>query len=112
MMLDLFTSRKQWKSFLEQYSDNNIKSAIADESIWPFFISAFKGISETPIIVVTSTRERAVQLQKEIRCISPETKISIFGGIGSSIFYRNRKVDQESLAEKLNSIKNLIEYSK
>jgi transcription-repair coupling factor (superfamily II helicase) len=112
MILDLFTSRKQWKSFLEQYSDNNIKSAIADESIWPFLISAFKGISGTPLIIVTSTRERAVQLQKEIRCISPKTKISVFGGIGSSIFYRNRKVDQESLAERLNSIKNLIEYSK
>ncbi len=112
MILDLFTSRKQWKSFLEQYSDNNIKSAIADESIWPFFISAFKGITGTPLIIVTSTRERAVQLQKEIKCISPKTKISIFGGIGSSIFYRNRKVDQGSLAEKLDSIKNLIEYGK
>ncbi|MEE8324349.1 MAG: transcription-repair coupling factor [Candidatus Humimicrobiaceae bacterium] len=112
MILDLFSSRKQWKSFLEQYSDNNIKSAIADESIWPFLISAFKGIICTPLIIVTSTRERAVQLQKEIRCISPKTKISIFGGIGSSIFYRNRKVDQGSLAEKLDSIKNLIEYSK
>jgi transcription-repair coupling factor (superfamily II helicase) len=112
MILDLFTLRKQWKNFLEQYSDNNIKSAIADESIWPFFINAFKGISGAPLIIITSTRERAVQLQKEISCISPETKISIFGGIGSSIFYRNRKVDQESLAEKLNSIKNLIEYSK
>lgn len=112
MILDLFTSRKQWKSFLEQYSANNIKSAIADESIWPFFISAFAGISGTPLVIVTSTRERAVQLQKEIRCISPKAKISIFGGIGSSVFYRNRKVDQESLAEKLNSIKNLIEYGK
>ena len=66
MILDLFSSRKQWKSFLEQYSDNNIKSAIADESIWPFLISAFKGIIRTPLIIVTSTRERAVQLQKEI----------------------------------------------
>jgi len=112
MILDLFTSRKQWKSFIEQYSTNNIKSAIADESIWPFLISAFAGISGTPLVIVTSTRERADQLQKEIRCISPKTKISIFGGIGSSVFYKNRKVDQESLAEKLNSIKNLIEYGK
>ena len=91
MILDLFTSRKQWKSFSEQYSDDSVKSAIADESIWPFLISAFRGTLCTPLIIVTSTRERAVQLQKEIRCISPETKISIFGGIGSSIFYRNRK---------------------
>ena len=109
-MLDFFTSRKQWESFLEKYLNNNIKSVIADESIWPFLVSAFTGISGTPLIMVTSTRERAVQLQKEIRCILPQTEISVFGGIGSSIFYRNKKVDQESLAERLNSIKNLIEY--
>ena len=112
MMLDFFTSRKQWKSFSEQFLSSNIKSVIADESIWPFLVSAFTGVSVTPLIMVTSTRERAVQLQKEIRCILPQTEISVFGGIGSSIFYRNKKVDQESLAERLNSIKNLIEYGR
>ena len=94
MILDYFTSRKQWKEFSESYKNNNTPPAvIADEDIWPIFISAFTMLTGIPLIMVTSTRERAIQLQSEISCILPDKKITIFTGMGSSIFYKNKRVD-------------------
>ena len=113
MILDYFTSRKQWEEFSKRFKNNNIPAGvIADEDIWPMFVSAFTRLAGTPFIIITSTTERAVQLQKEIGCILPEKSISIFTGIGSSIFYKNKRVDYDSLAERLNTVKNLMDFPK
>ena len=117
MFLENFTSEKQWQQFIEKYeranteckkgSDTSLDTLIADENIWPFTISAFLKSFNIPVLVITSTLERAYELEKEIKCIIPEVKIFNFPSLGNSIFYKNKITAAENLSRRLNIVKNL-----
>ena len=118
MFLDNFILDKQWQQFIKKYK--NAKSSgstdreviphtlIADEDIWPFVISAFFRGTNFPVLVITSTHERAFKLEQEIKCIIPDVEISSFPSIGNSIFYKNKTTPAENLTKRLNVVKNLL----
>ena len=110
-MIKYFTETLQWKEFVEEYKNNIPDTIIADEAIWPFIVSDLNRLSGALPIMVTSTRERAVQLQKEIGCLLPEAVMSIFTGMGSSIFFKNKKPDNQSIVERLSTIRNIVDFS-
>ncbi|HAJ94964.1 MAG TPA: transcription-repair coupling factor [Actinobacteria bacterium] len=110
-MIEYFTETLQWKKFAEEYRNNMPDTVIADEAIWPFIASDLNRLSGAPSIMVTSTRERAVQLQNEIGCLLPQAAISIFTGIGGSIFFKNKRPDSQSIAERLGTIRNIVDFS-
>jgi len=118
MFLENFTSEKQWQQFIEKYerantedkkgSGGSLDTLIADENIWPFIISAFFKSFNIPVLVITSTLERACELEKEINCTIPGVKIFNFPSLGNSIFYKNKITATENLTKRLNTIKNLF----
>jgi len=118
MFLKNFINEKQWQQFIEKYERTNIKgkkngaanldTLIADENIWPFVISAFLKYFDIPALAVTSTFERASELEQEISCIVPEIKILNFPSLGNGIFYKNRITAPENLTGRLNVIRNLL----
>ncbi|MCD4669618.1 MAG: transcription-repair coupling factor [Actinomycetia bacterium] len=111
-MIEYFTETLQWKKFVEEYKNSNMPDSVtADEAIWPFIAGAFSSLSGIPAILITSTRERAVQLQKEIGCLLPQAAISIFPGMGGNIFFKNKRPDNQSMVERLNTIRNLVDFS-
>ncbi len=111
-MIEYFTETLQWKKFVEEYKNNIMPdTVIADEAVWSFIVSAFSKLSGIPSVMVASTRERAIQLQKEIGCLLPQAAISIFPGIGSSIFFKNKRPDNQSIVERLNTVRNLVDFS-
>ena len=111
-MIEYFTETLQWKRFAEEYKNSNMPDTVtADEAIWPFIISAFSKLSGIPFLMVASTRERAIQLQKEIGCLLPQAVISIFPGMGSSIFFKNKKPDSQSIVERLSTVRGLVDFS-
>ncbi|MFA5015883.1 MAG: hypothetical protein WC549_10190, partial [Actinomycetota bacterium] len=117
MFLKNFINEKQWQQFIEKYERANIKdkkdgtanldTLTADENIWPFVIGAFLKYSDIPALVVTSTFERASELEQEISCIVPGIKILNFPSLGNGIFYKNRITAPENLTGRLKVIKNL-----
>ena len=119
MFLNNFINEKQWQKFIEYYKKANIigignrltslDTLVADENIWPFVISAFFECFSIPVLVITSTLERACELKQEINCIIPKIKIFNFPSLGSSIFYRNKVTDAENLTRRLKTIKNLLD---
>ena len=111
-MIKYFTRTSQWKNFAEKYSDNIPDTIIADESIWPFIAGGLIRLSNRSFIMIASTRERALQLQKEIGCLLPGTAISIFTGMGSSIYFKNKRPDNQSIVERLSAVRNLVDSSK
>ena len=64
-------------------------------------------MSSLPVLIVTATRERTFQLKKEIGCLIKNDSIPVFTGMGSSIFLKDKKPDYQSLASRLNTVKNL-----
>jgi len=118
MFLENFTIEKQWQQFIEKYerantedkkgSSGSLETLIADENIWPFVMSAFLKSFNMPVLVITSTLERACELEKEINCIIPEVKIFNFPSLGNSIFYKNKITAAGNLVRRLNTIKNLF----
>ena len=100
MFLENFTAEKQWQQFVEYYRRKKAEyesrgggstgSLVADEDIWPFILSAFLKEFTIPVLVITSTLERACELENEINCIVPKVKILGFTSLGSSIFYKNK----------------------
>lgn len=117
MFLSNYTSEKQWQQFIEKYERANtedkksegvsLDTLIADENIWPFIISAFLKSFNIPVLVITSTLERACELEKEINCTIPEVKTFNFPSLGNSIFYKNKITAAENLTRRLNIVKNL-----
>src|SRR3989304_9616243 len=95
MFLKNFINEKQWQQFIEKYRGTNTKgkkgrvtsldTLIADENIWPFVISAFLKYFDIPVLVVTSTFERASELEQEISCIIPKAKIFNFSRLGGGV---------------------------
>lgn len=110
-MIEYFTETSQWKKFLKEYRNNIPDTIIADEAIWPFIVSSLNRLSAIPIIMITSTRERAKRLQKEIRCLMPQAAISVFTGMGNSIFFKNKRPDSQSIVERLSTIRNIVDFS-
>ena len=118
MFLNNFINEKQWQKFIEHYKKANINgfgkrltsldTLVADENIWPFIISAFFDCFNIPVLVITSTLERAFELEQEINCIIPKVKIFNFPSLGNSIFYKNKITDTENLTKRLKTIKNLL----
>jgi transcription-repair coupling factor (superfamily II helicase) len=122
VFLENFISEKQWREFVELYkrkrSENvkegnkNTDTIIADEDVWPFIISGFQHEFKTPALVITSTLERACELENEIKCIVPGVKILSFTSLGNSIFYKNKLTAAENLTSRLRTIKILINGSR
>lgn len=121
MFLENFVGEKQWHRFIEYYGkkksvykrrDNgSTDTLIADEDIWSFIISAFLQEFKVPVLVITSTLERACELENEINCIAPKTRILSFTSLGNSIFYKNKITSVENLAGRLRTLKNLMDSS-
>ncbi len=119
MFLENFIGEKQWRQFVEYYEkkktvckrrdDSSADTLIADEDIWPFIIGAFLKEVSIPVLVITSTLERACELENEINCIVPEVKILNFTSLGNNIFYKNKITSPENLAGRLRTLKNLME---
>jgi len=122
MFLENFISEKQWRHFIELYKKKktgygrgggrSTDTLIADEDVWPFIISAFLNEFKIPVLVVTSTLERACELENEINCIVPRVKILSFASLGNGIFYKNKITAAENLAKRLRTIKNLVNGSR
>lgn len=119
MFLKNFMRESQWQQFIEKYkiinnaerdSEKNTypDTLIIDENIWPFAISAFFKYISMPALVITSTLERALELEQEIKCIAPDMEIMNFPGLGNSIFYKNKITQSENLTKRLNVVKNLL----
>jgi transcription-repair coupling factor (superfamily II helicase) len=109
-MIEFFTAQKQWKEFEERYRNQKAPDImVADEAIWPFIISAFGQISGLPIIIITSTLERAEQLKREIGCLLPGAAISLYTGMGRSIFFKNKSPDYQAIVNRLDTIRKIAE---
>ena len=119
MFLENFINEKQWQQFIERYKKINaegkkdrgtagLDTLAADENIWPFTISAFFDCFNIPVLVITSTLERAFELEQEINCIIPKVKIFNFPSLGNSIFYKNKVTDAENLTKRLKSFKVML----
>ncbi len=119
MFLDNFLLENQWQQFVKKYKKANtgekkgrgtkLDTLIADENIWPFVIGAFYKCFRLPVLVVTSTVERAFELEQEVRCIIPEVGIFNFPSLGNNIFYKNKITPAENLIRRLKVIKNLLD---
>jgi transcription-repair coupling factor (superfamily II helicase) len=118
VFLENFISEKQWQQFIGLYKEKktgtrreggiSTDTLIADEDVWPFIISGFQREFKVPAMVITSTLERACELENEIKCIVPVTKILSFTSLGSGIFYKNKITSKENLADRLRTIKNVV----
>jgi len=119
MFIESFKNEKQWQQFIEYYKKKNTgrekkegsspDTLIADEDIWPFVISAFLQEFNVPLLVITSTLERACELENEVNCIVPKVKIFSFTSLGNSIFYRNKIIAADNLNKRLRTVKNLLD---
>jgi len=108
-MIEYFIQQKQWEEFSGTFKDRKVGGSVwADEAIWPYIMAGFKRIDNAPLLVVTSTRERALQLQREIGCLEEKSVISVFTGTGSGIFLAGRTADHESTATRLDTLKKLM----
>lgn len=122
MFLENFISEKQWQQFIGLYKKKkesirnkggiSTDTLIADEDVWPFIISGFQHEFKVPALVITSTLERACELENEIKCIVPGTKVLSFASLGSGIFYKNKITSPENLANRLRTIKNVVNGSR
>ena len=127
MILENFSNEKQWQKFLEEYKEANslkpgrkersktaggrvLDSLYAEEDLWPFITGAFFKSFDIPLLLVTSTFERADQLEKEIKSIIPGTGITRFDSLGNSLFYRNKTVNAQNLAKRLTALRKLTTF--
>ncbi len=109
-MINFFKAQKKWKEYEELYKNRKAPDTlVADEAIWPFIVSALGQLSGLPAVIVTSTLERAAQLKKEIGCLLPDAVISLFTGMGRSIFFKNKSPDYQAMVNRLDTIRNIVE---
>ncbi len=110
VMIEIFKAQKQWKQFEERYKNQKAPEVmVVDEAIWPFIICALGQVSGLPIIIITSTFERAEQLKKEIRCLLTDAAISLYTGMGRSIFFKNKNPDYQAIVNRLDTIRKIAE---
>jgi len=118
MVLENFSAEKQWQEFLEEYTKTNslepgpkkrkvLDNLYAEEDIWPFIISNLFQSLNIPLLLITSTFERADQLGKEIKSMLSRTVINGFNSLGNSLFYRNKAATLENLPKRLIALKKL-----
>jgi transcription-repair coupling factor (superfamily II helicase) len=118
MFLENFIGEKQWRQFIEYYGkkktvygkkdDSGTDTLIADEDIWPFILSAFLREFNVHVLVITSTFERACELENEINCVVPEVEILSFTSLGTDVFYKNKITSAENLERRLRTLKKLM----
>jgi transcription-repair coupling factor (superfamily II helicase) len=122
VFLKNFISERQWQKFIELYKKEkagagkeggiSADTLIADEDVWPFIISGFRHEFKIPALIITSTLERACELENEIKCVAPGTKILSFASLGSGIFYKNKPTSPGNLASRLQTIKYVVSGSR
>ncbi len=122
MFLENFKKEYQWRKFVESYkkarpgiasvSSEYPDSIAADENIWPFAIGAFFDSIEAPVLVITSTADRAEELSKELGYIVSNAEILGYPGTGSSIFYKNKTPGSDNLSRRLRAVSRLIEFQR
>jgi len=118
VFLKNFISEPQWQKFINVYtrtrtakaSGKTLHSLVADENIWSFVVGAFFSSVKVPLLVVTSTIDRANQLAAELKIIAEDSKILSFPSIGTDIFYKNKHGNIGSLLTRLEVIKHLLEF--
>jgi len=123
MFLENFKNEYLWRKFIEEYKKTRTKrdsvknryldSVVADENIWSFIIGAFFDSFKVPVIIITSTTNRAKELSRELKCMLEKVKIFNYPGLGSSIFYKNKAASASgNLPDRLNVISNLLDFQK
>lgn len=116
MFLENFIKENEWQEFVKEYVRNAKKDSrtlynvISDENIWPFIIGSFFNFLKAPLLLVTSTIERANEFEKEIGCLLGDLKILTFPSLGTNIFYRGKPINTANLMKRLEVVRSLLKF--
>ncbi|MBN1299282.1 MAG: transcription-repair coupling factor [Actinobacteria bacterium] len=120
IFLKKFMESQNWKDFAynhvgKPYSflsdDNFLKTAVADEEIWPFIIISLHLYIEMPFFIVTSTSDRASEIIRELKILSGDTDIFAYPSNIRNLLKQNTAVYTEELSERLTTLKKISEFS-
>ncbi|MGM0365232.1 MAG: transcription-repair coupling factor [Actinomycetota bacterium] len=107
MLVNLFSKQDEFKNIIGHFPQKKgVLSMGVEEDIWPFFISFIASFHPMPLLVITSTIDRARELEKELSLLTGK-KIFSWPPAGSSAYYRNKAGDIMSISERLKAVKAL-----
>jgi len=107
MLLDLFAKQDEFKKIIGLLPEKRgVLSIGTEEDTWPLVISFLASYYPVPMLVITSTNDRAQELAGELSSLTGK---EIYGWppLGSSIYYKNKGSDIISISERLKAIKAL-----
>ena len=111
MFINNFSKEELWLDFQEKYKNSCKASLIADESIWPFLIGSFLNEFQFPLLILTSTLDRANELSMELNPLVGSAQILFYPAIGSGSFLKSRSAAGiESLSARLEVFKKIMEF--
>ena len=139
VFIENFMEEKSWIDFMKYYNSHrqninsdssNIKnhnasaeslkkaagripaSAEAEEDLWPFIIGAFSLYFFFPVVVLTSTLDRAEEITREIRILTDNDLVYLYPSVGPKIFAADKIAVSENILTRLNVYRKIIEYRK
>lgn len=108
MFLNNFLKEKNWQKFSESPKTN----IYACENIWPFIIEGVSDLYKIPFIVITSTFDKDFELMEDIGCIGNKRNYFNYPYLGEGIFFRNKPINNQYLADRLDILKKINLYNK
>ncbi|MCL5073932.1 MAG: transcription-repair coupling factor [Actinobacteria bacterium] len=111
MFINNFNKEELWLDFIEKYKNSHKANLIADESIWPFLIGSFLNEFQFPLLVLTSTLDRASELSMELNPLVGGVQILFYPTIGRGSFLKTKSAAGiENLSARLEVFKKIMEY--
>jgi transcription-repair coupling factor (superfamily II helicase) len=111
MFINNFSKEDLWLDFIEKYKNSRKANLIADESVWPFLIGSFLNEFQFPLLILTSTLDRANELSMELSPLVGNTQILFYPAIGSGSFLGSKSAAGiENLSARLEVFKKIMEF--
>ncbi len=111
-MLNLFTKQQEFQKIIPLFpSGKGVLDLGVQEDLWPFIAAYLASACPMPLLVITSTIDRAKELMQEL---SPVTSRKIYGWppLGSAPYYENRSSNLMHISQRLQALKALQKKSK
>ena len=111
MFINNFNKEELWLDFIEKYKNSRKADLIADESIWPFLIGSFLNEFQFPLLILTSTLDRANELSMELGPLVGSIQILFYPAIESGSFLKSKSAAGiGNLSARLEVFKKIMEF--
>ena len=116
-----FKENRQWQDFTGIYLNKTrlkgtqagfLKTAVADEDLWPFIIASLGGFLCMPVFVITATYDRAIELLREIKIISGGTDVFLYPAYEKKLLLRDAHVPEDTLMQRSEALKKFSGFHK